>query len=171
SQISGLDSCEAGSFCRVDMVLGYNYCQPFCGCSADTPTCDAGEECFVFNMGVLPLCYELCDPLDADPCGEGRSCALTATSDGRFICLSDASGGGGGLGMPCTNPSGCAPGLACEADPYGPGGCGGADYCCTPLCDLDEPECPAGTRCVNYFAGFGYDSPVCLEDVGFCVED
>jgi len=39
------------------------------------------------------------------------------------------------------------------------------------LCDLSAPDCPEGSHCLEYFGGFGLETPVCLEQVGYCIAD
>ena len=40
-----------------------------------------------------------------------------------------------------------------------------------PFCDLSAPDCPEGSHCLEYFGGFGLETPVCLEQVGYCIAD
>ena len=166
----GPDTCEAGAFCRWDVQAGGSYCQPLCGCSQENPSCGEQEKCVQYNFGVLPLCKPMCDPLTTQPCPDGQVCVKGQFAD--FFCSADASGDKGALRDPCQGQNDCDPGFSCEAGPYVPGGClFDAQHCCTPLCDLDEPVCPEGSHCLEYFGGFGLEAPVCLEDVGFCIAD
>ncbi len=164
----GPDSCEAGAFCMYDPAHGGNFCEPLCGCAANNPTCDAGQSCTSYNGGVLPLCFTLCDPLAPSACADDEVCVL---KNYKFLCSADASGGLGTLGDACQGANGCDPGHSCEIAAYVPGHCDGAPSCCTPLCTLSAPDCPAGSHCLEYFGGFGLETPVCLEDVGYCVAD
>lgn len=168
----GPDSCEAGSLCKFDPEAGF-VCIALCGCSAENPTCGANEKCKVYNNGVLPVCTPLCDPFVPDSCPEGQLCAMLGDWSGDFVCFPDKSADKGALGDPCQTINGCDPGYSCEIADYVPGGCNdpAAANCCTPLCDLDAPDCPEGSHCLEYFGGFGLEAPVCLEDVGYCIRD
>jgi hypothetical protein len=166
---NGPDTCEAGAFCLWDSDKFGNFCEPLCGCSKVNPTCDAGQSCTSFNAGVVPLCFTLCDPLAPTACDDGEVCVL---DNYKMICRPDGSDDHGVLGDPCQSANGCDPGYSCEYEGYVAGGCkNSAQTCCTPMCDLSAPDCPEGSHCLEYFGGFGLETPVCLEDVGYCVSD
>jgi len=166
---NGPDTCEAGAYCLWNSEKFGNFCEPLCGCSAMNPTCDAGQTCISFNAGVIPLCFTLCDPLAPTACADDEVCVL---DNYKMICRPDVSNDQGVLGDPCQAANGCDPGYSCEYEGYVPGGCkNSAQTCCTPMCDLSAPDCPDGSHCVEYFGGFGLETPVCLEDVGYCLAD
>lgn len=162
------DTCDTGLLCRWDPLVSSQICQPLCGCSATSPTCSENERCVIYNGGALPMCERLCDPLDASTCKEGEVC-IKGSWVNDFFCRMDVSGATGKLGEACEAANGCDPGYSCEAPEYVPGGCPeGAIACCTPLCDLENPQCPEDSKCLEYFGGFGLEPAQCLEDVGFC---
>jgi hypothetical protein len=169
SAVSGLDDCELGAMCWfVDAETHAGTCVAFCAGSEAAPVCaDPTTSCLLSN-DVLALCLPTCDPL-APTCGDGLTCIAGADA---FVCVEDASGGGGAFGDACDSFDACDPGLVCGAPELTPD-CAGAIGCCTPLCDLDDPEassgCPgarAGQQCLPW-----YDrgqAPDELDDVGVC---
>lgn len=162
------DTCDTGLLCLWDPLVSSQVCQPLCGCSATSPTCGENERCVVYNNDVLPVCERLCDPLDASTCKDGEVC-IKGQWVNDFFCRMDVSGETGKFRDACDAANGCDPGYSCEAPEYVPGGCPeGAFACCTPLCDLEDPQCPEDTECREYFGGFGVEPAQCLEDVGFC---
>jgi len=165
------DNCEAGTICQYSQVKGNYFCEPLCGCSEANPTCGENQRCVVYNSGILPMCERLCDPLDLGSCEAGEVCIKDDwTSD--FFCKQDISGETGVFRDQCKFANDCDPGYSCEAAEYVPGGCPeGVPFCCSPLCILDDPLCPEGSTCIDYFGGFGLEPAQCLEDVGFCVTD
>lgn len=158
--LDGNDSCAAGSLC---MLFGNNArCVELCGCSNNRVMCNQpGTACAVFNGGKLPVCHEICDPLDPD-CGAGSVCIFQSDT---FICAIDGSGSQGQDGDACLFANACKSGLFCIDAAYLPT-CGSAG-CCTPTCDVANPgACPgAGEQCLTYFL----EPPdACWDDVGFC---
>ncbi|MDC0673536.1 hypothetical protein [Nannocystis radixulma] len=165
------DSCEAGSICKYSGAKGAFFCEPLCGCSEANPTCGENERCTVYNSGVLPMCERLCDPLDLGSCEAGEVC-IKGDWVSDFFCMMDMSGETGVFRDECKYGNDCDPGYSCEAAPYVPGGCPeGVASCCTPLCILDDPLCPEGSICLEYFGGFGLEPAQCLEDVGYCTAE
>ncbi|MDC0722306.1 hypothetical protein [Nannocystis bainbridge] len=162
------DTCDAGLLCQFDAMVGSQVCQPLCGCSQTNPTCGENERCVLYNSWILPKCERLCDPLDLSTCGAGEVC-IKGQWVNDFFCEVDLSGATGEFGDACDKGNGCDPGYSCEAPEYVPGGCpDGAIACCTPMCNLGDPQCPDGTECRDYFGGFGLAPAQCLDDVGFC---
>ncbi len=168
--VSGADDCERDAMCwNVDPETGTGTCVAFCEGSEANPVCtDPETTCNILNDGVLILCLPNCDPLLGD-CNEGENCYPTA---GVFSCVPDASDRGGAYGDPCQFLNVCDAGLFCSL-PAGVPGCTGAEGCCTPYCDVSEPDasasCPGaagGQECVPW-----YDEaqpPPGYEDVGAC---
>jgi len=162
----GVDDCDDGLFCYyVNSDTNVGTCIAFCSGSPSNPTCDTGTICTVVNDGVLVLCRPACDPIvqDCDPPG---SACYQATGTGSFTCIADKSGDTGAYGDDCQYISSCDAGLACIAAAAVPGCTAGS--CCTPFCDLGEPnDCPGaaqGQVCEPYFdvPDPGY------ENVGIC---
>jgi hypothetical protein len=159
----GSDSCGADSHCwdvmEVDGQL-QGVCTPFCQGTADNPLCGPNTSCLIANEGSINLCVTTCDPLAQD-CGPGLGCFWATNA---FQCIFTAGEIMGG--EPCGFINDCAPGHLCTAADVLPG-CNGS-ACCTPFCDLLEPQCgdPA-TECSAFFEeGM---SPPGYESVGVCV--
>jgi len=168
SGTSGIDTCDVGQMCwDVDARTLEGTCIELCGCSAANPLCDtANTVCSISNDGALPLCLDVCNPLDATGCGPGQGCY---PSGEFFQCAPDASGGAGAPGDPCEFINVCTPGTICVG-PAGVPDCAGAAGCCTSMCDLEMggAECLAGQDCVPWYdAGAAPDA--CLGQVGACV--
>ncbi|MCR9163673.1 MAG: hypothetical protein ACE37F_16875 [Nannocystaceae bacterium] len=168
SGVSGVDSCDVGLMCwDVDAETNTGTCIELCGCGPVDPTCDGGGTlCTISNDGVLPMCLPTCDPLDPSAvCDDGDGCYPVS---GNFQCAPDASGDGGLPAQSCDFINDCDPGLACASPDVVPG-CDGIG-CCTPFCDLDEPEtCPFGSCQAWFEAG---DEPLeCHVDTGICALD
>ncbi|WP_096328667.1 hypothetical protein [Nannocystis exedens] len=162
------DTCDVGLLCQWDALIMSSVCKPLCGCGEASPTCSENERCVIYNNGLLPMCERLCDPLDVSTCKEGEVC-IKGQWVNDFFCRLDASAETGKFRDACDKANGCDPGYSCEAPEYVPGGCPeGAIACCTPMCDLDDPQCPEDSKCYEYFGGFGLEPAQCLEDVGFC---
>lgn len=165
SGVSGVDSCDVGLMCwDADVETLVGTCIELCGCGPVAPTCEGGgTQCTISNQDSLPLCLPTCDPLDpAAVCGDGEGCY--PAGDG-FQCAPDASGDEGMVAQPCSFINGCEPGLACVA-PETVLGCAG-NGCCTPFCDLDEPDsCPFGS-CQPWFPE-GEEPLECHVDTGVC---
>lgn len=161
SAVSGIDSCELGAMCWDVGRDGIGECTPLCTGSINEPICPQESFCTIASEGVLTLCLPTCNPLEADACDEGDGCYPHFS--GTFTCIPDASGSGGGVAEACEFINACDPGFLC-AGPFedfceGPG-----DSCCTPYCDLDDPQCPASLTCTPFFEDVvpGY------ENLGVC---
>lgn len=102
-----------------------------------------------------------CDPLVQD-CPRGEACYVAGDA---FGCRTDASGASGGQADGCGAANECDPGLLCVAGDV-VGSCVGAQ-CCSTLCDLAAPECPAGSpTCSPWFKDGA--APAGLDEVGVC---
>lgn len=168
SGTSGIDTCDIGAMCwDVDPETLEGTCAAMCEGSPLNPICeDPDTACILANGGVLNVCLALCDPL-LQPCPEGQACYPIPTG---FVCGPDVSHELGGYADACAFVNGCDPGLFCAASGFIPG-CR-ANNCCTPFCDLEEPDasamCPGsadGQECVPYFPS---EPPPGYETVGAC---
>ena len=169
SGVDGYDDCAEGLMCwDIDIDTAQGYCIPFCGGSAEAPSCDAGLKCQVWHDGTLPICLPQCDPvLSGSDCPNSQNvCVPSAGGDG-FVCVLDVSGGESPVGTDCTYNNTCNQGLACVGAGSVPGCNGGSWGCCTEVCDLTlSTQCTnAGAECLAWF-----ESPVPpgYEHVGFC---
>lgn len=120
---------------------------------------------FVDASGVLVACIPNCDPLGND-CDAGYACYPGARS---FECRPVVDKPASDVGAPCSQPWDCQAGLVC-ADSGALSSCEpGTGGCCTPYCDVRDPECPAGTQCVSWW-GEGSRPPLpVVEHVGVCL--
>jgi hypothetical protein len=160
------DDCDKGFFCmtRNSAHTGEGVCFEFCVPDSDGQCMETGGECSNFNGGVLPLCILKCDPLLQD-CPQNLGCYGDHELD-VFICLHPGYEEGSGRdGDECPHLMSCEPGLVC-VDPPWVVGC--SDPCCTPLCDLSEPDpCMPPEECLAWFEPG--EAPPGLEDVGACM--
>ncbi|RMG98163.1 MAG: ribulose phosphate epimerase [Deltaproteobacteria bacterium] len=164
---TGVDDCDVGLIClQTDDDGKGGACVAFC---EPGMTCeDPNAECAVYNDGSLPICLVTCDPLLQD-CPQGQGC-YAAAGGGAFICFKFSGMAGEGLqGDECNYVNACSPGTACLA-PESVSGCGAQGGCCSPYCDLTDPNadagCQQGEMCVSWFE-MGM-APPGLEDVGVC---
>lgn len=161
----GQDDCDVGLFCYyIDSETNMGTCIAHCGGTPTSPTCEGNTVCTIVNDGVLTLCRPSCDPVSQD-CEPTGSACWQATGTNGFTCIIDASGDTGAYGDACEYINACDPGLAC-ADAAAVPDCTG-NGCCTPFCDLNEPNnCPGvGQTCEAY-----YETPdPGWEHVGLCV--
>jgi hypothetical protein len=166
--LSGFDDCDKGSMCWDVDETGAGTCIGFCSGNEAAPVCaDIETQCVIANDGVLILCLPICDPLMSD-CNEGSACY---PADDGFVCVFDASGELGGYGDPCEFTNVCDPSLWCAPAQVVPG-CT-QTRCCTPFCDLSEPDpgasCPGaagGQDCIPWYEE-GMVPPG-FEDLGTC---
>jgi hypothetical protein len=164
SAVSGIDNCDVGLLCWYFDENNNGTCIDMCKGTPEAPFCDMGQVCDVSNDGVLILCLETCDPL-VQSCPNGQICFFDGVDN--FICDFDASGDGGMYGDPCAYINVCDYGLFC-ATPEAVPGCEGADGCCSPYCDLSQPNtCPGqGQECVPWYSeGM---APPGQENIGAC---
>jgi hypothetical protein len=164
SGVSGNDTCALGLMCwNADPDTGLGTCIPFCTGSPDAPMCPSGWECAIAGNGVLSVCLPSCDPL-GDDCSNGDLCL--PTGDG-YDCVLDASGDAAPYATPCNYINVCNAGLMCaNAAAVPEPSCEGATGCCSPFCNLQNPEpCPGqGQLCEPV-----YDpQPPDYEYVGVC---
>ncbi|HVI00966.1 MAG TPA: hypothetical protein VM869_19750 [Enhygromyxa sp.] len=161
------DDCDVGLFCmtKTSGSTGDGVCLAFC----DVGLQDCGEDglpdadCIAFNDGTLPLCQDSCDPLTQD-CGTTMGCY--GVGEQGFVCsMPGYEDGLGNDGDMCYTVQSCKPGLGCTATDV-LDGCNAA-RCCTPYCDLSEPDpCTAPEQCVPYFEEG--TAPPNYETVGLC---
>jgi len=164
SQLSGIDSCELGALCwNVDPQTLTGYCIALCSGSVREPSCPEGSSCNVLGEGIVTFCLLDCSPLDQN-CPDGYLC--TALNGNRFGCSLDVSGEAGFYGDPCDFAGQCDPGLVCRSGEEVPGCM--SDWCCTPLCDISQPNtCPGEKQsCIPWFDEG--DAPAGQNDVGVC---
>lgn len=161
---SGVDTCELGAICwDVDPQTQQGVCVAQCTGSIADPQCPPGTGCVIANEGVLTLCLDSCDPLMMD-CDEDELCLPNANDgDETFVCVL-AGDSLGDEDDPCELLNTCAPGHLCVSADQLPT-CAG-DACCTPFCDLSEPDtCAAPKACTAV-----YDPPPeGYEQLGVCV--
>jgi len=160
------DDCDADGLCLAGPD-GAGICQAFCAGEpgGDGPWCDPGSSCYGFGSAI-GVCTLSCDPLLQD-CQDG-ACYLTGSLDYQagyydFQCLPVFDPGA--PAGPCELANDCAPGSVCLEGAVIPG-CASA-RCCTPLCDLAEPNCAAlpNSECqpsVEEGQGWGLEPGVCV---------
>lgn len=77
SGFSGIDSCALGAMCfYVDAKTDEGVCIEMCTNSEEAPVCLEGT-CIVQFDGVLPLCFETCDP-EVASCAKDEACEPVA---------------------------------------------------------------------------------------------
>ncbi|MCA9662697.1 MAG: hypothetical protein KC486_30435 [Myxococcales bacterium] len=154
-----VDDCDDGLICFGSEEGGI--CIPFCGIGEDF-SCPSGYLCSTCQDCVLGLCIPSCDPV-GDDCSPGQVCI---PEDNGFVCVVDASAREGAFGDPCEFVNACDPGLVCLNPDYVPD-CDSAG-CCTPFCDLGDPQCPdlPDLECIAWFEEG--QAPADLEHVGVC---
>ena len=167
SAVSGIDSCDIGLLCWYFNENNEGTCIDMCTGSQENPQCDDGQVCDITNDGVLILCLIECDPL-IQSCPEGQICFFSSAAS-TFICDFDASGEMGAYGDPCAFINVCDYGLFCAVQDAVPG-CDNPDGCCSPYCNLMEPNnCPGaaqGQQCVPWYE-MG-QAPPGQENIGAC---
>jgi hypothetical protein len=161
--VAGTDTCSEDTWCIGTFdTTGEPWdgiCYPLCVGG----TCEAIDEVCV-GIGMLPVCADGCDPLLPGSCGEAESCILRGYEEG-FVCFPSGADPHE-QGEPCETGISCMPGLHCSQNVAG---CAPEDYCCTAVCNADEPgdACDAvgpGAQCV----AVGVSAPG-QEHVGACV--
>lgn len=167
SGVAGQDSCDVGLMCRlVDETTLEGTCRELCKCGPNEGQCfEAPADCGIFNGGALPICLPHCDPL-ASICAPSEVCVPTRLSP-HPVCAADASGAAGAALDPCPYPTSCDAGAWCAPAAEVPG-CA-SDTCCTPVCDLDAPDCGAvpGTVCQPWYGPGEAPEPE-LQHIGLC---
>ena len=164
---SGEDSCGDRSVCMfVDPDTKQGTCVAFCeGDPSSAVECPPSSACKIAGNGTPAACFPFCDPL-AQECEEGYMCLQRY--DG-FFCEVDASEGTHPYGSPCEYVNECNPGLACVPAGLVPDpACTGSENCCSPYCDLTQPNtCPGqGQVCIDIWAP--ETPPEGLENFGVC---
>lgn len=138
---SGVDDCDVGAFCwNVDAQTNQGVCVAMCMGSEANPVCeDDALSCFQLSGSSVIACVPSCDPL-APECPAAMTCAMGLGNDYAPLCISQSLNVPTGTATECEYPLGCGSGFACVAAASVPG-CTG-ESCCTPVCDLETPECP-----------------------------
>jgi cysteine-rich repeat protein len=113
--------------------------------------------------GLPSFCGPLCDPVLQD-CADGSGCYPFDVY--AWGCAPDASLDEGYQDGMCEFTNACDAGLVCLDPMYVPN-CVSMAGCCTALCDVDDPACPSGMVCVQWYGDD--DAPEGLEHVGACV--
>jgi hypothetical protein len=161
------DDCALGYFCmtKTSGSTGEGVCLAFC--DAGTQDCHLDglpdAQCIAFNDGTLPLCQDSCDPLTQD-CAQTMGCYGVGSQG--FVCsMPGYEDGLGNDGDMCYTVQSCKPGLGCTAADV-LHGCA-ASRCCTPYCDISEPDpCTTPEACIPYFEEG--TAPPNYENVGLC---
>ena len=169
--VSGIDSCVQGAMCwDVDPETNTGRCVALCAgnetkCTEDPASCcPPGTECTISGDGVLILCLQACDPITQNCESSGQVCYPVGDS---FQCAPDVSGDMGAVGDPCEFINACDPGTHCGNPAVYPGCDPMAGGCCIPFCELDNPDCVAGTECEPWYDPM--DVPPGYENLGACV--
>jgi len=165
SATSGIDSCDKHLLCWYVNDMNIGTCINMCTGSEEAPSCPGGQSCDVSNMGSLILCLETCDPL-VQSCPDGQICFFDGVD--QFICDFDASGEEGQYGDPCAFINVCDYGLFCAAPESVPD-CVSGDGCCSPYCNITEPNtCPGAPQqqCVPWWNEG--EAPPGQENIGAC---
>jgi hypothetical protein len=163
---SGVDNCALGSMCWFLDADNKGSCVELCQGTPMAPTCSGDKICDESNDGVIIVCLDTCDPL-AQSCPEGQICFWDG--DVNFICDFDASGEMGKYGDPCAFINVCDYGLFCAGQQAVPG-CQAAEGCCSPYCNLSEPNtCPGAAMMQECLPWYGEDKPPPgQENIGAC---
>jgi hypothetical protein len=167
SGVSGVDNCDFHAMCFfVDQATLQGRCVAMCSGSPQVPVCPPESQCIIANDGVLTVCLPTCDPLDIASCNPGEVCVFSTDA---FLCVSDISQDDGDFPDGCEFLNECDPGFACIAPSLVPQ-CGQDESgCCSPYCDLGQPNlCPPGLACAPWFDQG--QAPPGLEDVGVCAD-
>jgi hypothetical protein len=165
SSTSGIDTCDKHLLCWYVNDMNVGTCIDMCSGSEEAPTCPDGAKCDVSNNGSLILCLMTCDPL-VQSCPEGQICFFDGVDE--FICDFDASGDEGQYGDACAYINVCDYGLFC-ADQASVPDCASGDGCCSPYCNLMEPNtCPGAPmqECVPWYTEGA--APPGQENIGAC---
>lgn len=155
---TGVDTCERDAVCWEGVCAAM--------CDTNGLGCPQGTFCVEYVYDVLRLCEPTCHPL-MPQCPAGEECIGVKTSfEAGFACVPDQSGAGGQAGDPCEKENQCDPGQMCSPSDEAPS-CAGASGCCTPYCDVMQPNtCPLpGQVCEPWYP---MNPPPGLENVGVC---
>ncbi|MBC8071263.1 MAG: hypothetical protein IAG13_23260 [Deltaproteobacteria bacterium] len=163
----GAENCSAQSLCMYTGGGDQPSCVGLClfaepdgwdDVSCEDPYASPSVGC----QTCFCMCIPSCDPIAQD-CPAAQGCYPVQDD---LECAADASGEAGGAGTPCEFVNACDPGLLC-ADAEDLPSCESSVGCCTPFCDLEAADCPAGTECTAWFEPG--DAPVGYEHVGACL--
>lgn len=135
------NECQPGLGC-VLTVFGAR-CEALC---SDTVACANGDVCFDNPppSQASACVLDACDLLTSG-CNTGEGCyPVTVEYDDQSASGSFCTPAGTGVvGDACSGWTDCLPSLACVESIDGSGG-----STCLERCDVDSPECPAGSTCV-----------------------
>ena len=129
------DTCGKGLMC-------WGICLSTCIGSIDEPKCaDINEHCLQGNMGALATCMPKCDPFSPD-CADTEVCLPAGENPQGFVCIGKSGEiTEGNYGETCEYINSCRQGNVCaDAGRVDVSGCEDT-YCCTTICDLDNPDC------------------------------
>ncbi len=160
------------------MCMSRSECEGECSCeeiceAACVPACDYSEDDVEFWCGSVNI--PTCDVLEQN-CPEGEKCVpYAAGGEGSWNeveCTEII--GQAGLGDACTYEGGIVPTDDCDAGLVCTSGefldqCEG-EFCCTALCELDDPAACAGLEpliCLSYFDPEA--PPGMFEEIGACM--
>lgn len=161
------DDCDEGLFCMTvtSGSTGDGVCLAFCNVGTQDCAEDGlpDAQCIAFNDGVLPICQDSCDPITQD-CSGDLGCY--GVGDQGFVCsVPGFEEGLGNDGDMCFTIQSCKPGLGCT-DASVLSDCAAA-RCCSPYCDLSEPDpCTSPEQCIAYYEDG--TAPPGYENVGLC---
>lgn len=174
SAYSGYDDCDVGLICWDVGRDGMGTCQDMCTFDGeeDTLVCaNPTDQCVAAYDSNVVLCVPACNPL-VPSCGPGEACYSAEQGWGCFL---DDPALGGTHGDPCpvsTSANACNPGFACAAAASFTVCEGGLSGCCSPICDLDDPDADAfcssldpAQTCEPWFEP---PAPDGYENVGVC---
>ena len=148
--LGGVDDCDEGLICMIADAALSAECAELCTGTPGGETCETpGNVCTVTAGGVLPVCYEECDPLMQD-CGVGNACYRL---DEQAVCLPVL--GNVAEGDPCVGVNQCEPGTTCMPGAY----CESGSGCCQSFCEVGGDTCPTQHFC--YDVAFEADAGVC----------
>lgn len=167
---TGVDNCDYGHACwHINHETNEGVCVPMCEGSVDAYSCPSeGEICVFWVKGLSHVCLETCDPLLQD-CPAAQSCLPEwGGGAGDWVCVPEYSGDEGQAFDPCAYNNVCDPGLLCW-DATEAVECAGSEYCCLPLCDLDNPQCGGqGSECQSFYDVIEGEAPPAYASVGLC---
>ncbi len=176
---TGVDDCGGGLMCwDIDSENG-GFCAPFCTGTPEVPVCDADLGCLQFppTFAEAPVCLQFCDPVVPAACGSSLSClpshpectppgCFPMQAPSSFFCLNQTENTVNQPGFPCDGNGLCRDDMLCAPHDQVPDCTGDDPGCCTPLCDLNAPDCAQGT-CEPVFQDGA--APSGLEHVGACL--
>ncbi len=147
-----LDSCDKGLVCWSGL------CMPLCGGEPSQFVCPTTFACATVNPPDVVVCLPACDPRNSQCASDDDVCAPSVSI---FRCSPKED----------EKPdfSGCLRNQECKSGFCGPKGAASeceSDFCCTPLCSSDQPNCPGmGQQCLPFN---GLPQIPEYQNLGFC---